>query len=854
MALATKEQILQPVLQNVPDELKQLNQWIFWKAEWDETKQQFKKVPYSTESKRASSTNSESWHSFYHVESYFDKSRFDGIGFVLTKDDPFIILDLDGAFDNETGQPRSELAMEVMETTWYEISPSGTGIHAYFKGELPDNIKKKNTELDIELYSHSRFMTYTGANTVNHSICDDQQYINELAEKYFTRNKTSKTDIEPFKLNFDKTDEIDVIKVMARSKNADKISTLMKGDWEGRYNSQSDADLALVNHLAFFTGKDAHEMDSIFRSSGLYRDKWDMVHSGDGLTYGEMTIKRAIEDCTTVYSPHGKEVIKTRSNQQTFIPKPYLIKPNGHLKMEVEKGRGDNKEIVEVFISSNYPSILKRYRNIETGEINYLISFNDGRNTIIRPVKTQDITQRKELIQLARFGLDVNDYNATEIIKFIQKVMACNPMETTEMTERIGHIKNHFVIPHEDNDIELFIEDDSYKNIVDAFKPKGALLSYNQNVWPIIKEQSVVMTMVYAALASPLLKEFDVDPFIVDNSGKTSTGKTTALHVVSSVWGNDKLINSWNSSRVSIERKTSFMNSFPICMDDTRTASPSILTSVIYNHSTGVDKGRGSVRSIVKENTWNNILISTGETSLADMTEGKGGAAARIITLENSPFNEVDFNVLYKALDNDHGTLGAAFWKCYKNNEDYYRRQYDLICREYYEKSNKNEVLERLSRSFGILHLAGLILHQMPQFNHDYTAIMNDSFNSMLKTNQNIDKPKQLLENVLEYMDSHRDYILYGGSKFAHGEIIGIYKEDYLGIMPDTLKKILELEMNKTLKEWNARGYLVTDKDALLKQVRQSGRKYRTYSIKDSIIKEFGFDFQSTSSDFDYSE
>lgn len=46
-------------------------------------------------------------------------------------------------------------------------------------------------------------------------------------------------------------------------------------------------------------------MERIFRSSGLYRQKWDEKHHADGATYGEETLDKAIESTENVYSPGG---------------------------------------------------------------------------------------------------------------------------------------------------------------------------------------------------------------------------------------------------------------------------------------------------------------------------------------------------------------------------------------------------------------------------------------------------------------------------------------------------------------------------------------------------------------------
>ena len=58
-----------------------------------------------------------------------------------------------------------------------------------------------------------------------------------------------------------------------------------------------------------------------------------------------------------------------------------------------------------------------------------------------------------------------------------------------------------------------------------------------KHVFNQIKNLPMVMVMLYASLGSVLLREFGLQPFIVEISGSTSTGKTFTLNLVSSVWG-----------------------------------------------------------------------------------------------------------------------------------------------------------------------------------------------------------------------------------------------------------------------------------------------------------------------------
>ncbi|WP_410501090.1 DUF927 domain-containing protein [Escherichia coli] len=90
--------------------------------------------------------------------------------------------------------------------------------------------------------------------------------------------------------------------------------------------------------------------------------------------------------------------------------------------------------------------------------------------------------------------------------------------------------------------------------------------------------------------------------------GSTSTGKTTALKVAASVWGTNQLVNEFNATKVSVERKAAFLNSFPLLLDDSRKADERLLQSFVYTFSGGRSKGRGSVGGSQREYTWRNIM------------------------------------------------------------------------------------------------------------------------------------------------------------------------------------------------------------------------------------------------------
>src|SRR5204862_378831 len=79
------------------------------------------------------------------------------------------------------------------------------------------------------------------------------------------------------------------------------------------YPSQSEADLALCCMLALRTGKDAARIDSLFRQSGLIRDKW---YRED---YRERTLAAALANTGNIYQPAPRYASRQESSPENAV-------------------------------------------------------------------------------------------------------------------------------------------------------------------------------------------------------------------------------------------------------------------------------------------------------------------------------------------------------------------------------------------------------------------------------------------------------------------------------------------------------------------------------------------------------
>ena len=279
----------------IPAELKNTPHWILWRSEVRNGKKT--KVPYQINGEMAQSNNKRSWSTFPTIIKFFEQEDYDGIGFMFSKDDPFIGIDIDHCIQEGALTSLAEDVIEIVNS-YTEYSPSGDGIHIIAKGKLPlkgPGTGRKNVDLGLEVYRHGRYFTFTGDCLDQVPVEDRTDELKVLFEQYL--KEKPKPEKKQSNTSFEREDitslsNAELWERMFDSKSGASIKDLFQGMLIN--GDHSSTDMALCNHLAFWTDKDAAKMDSMFRESSLLREKWDKPHSSDGRTYGQMTIDTAI--------------------------------------------------------------------------------------------------------------------------------------------------------------------------------------------------------------------------------------------------------------------------------------------------------------------------------------------------------------------------------------------------------------------------------------------------------------------------------------------------------------------------------------------------------------------------------
>ncbi len=227
---------------SIPKEMRQRAQWVIVKLEGKN------KIPYMSDGKTKARV---SWRGTW---STYDKVKHaKHVGYVLAEDDPYVLIDLDTPITKD-----AKKLLTAFKDTYIERSLNG-GYHIVCKAKRDRGTRKKG----VEVYPDKRFVLMTGKATNGKPIIDCQKQLNKLLplpkEHKVERSTT-----------FTFTDT-ELIAAIQASRSGDKFDALCNGDIRD-YESQSEADLALLSILCFYSADD-EQIKRLFLLSALGKRK-----------------------------------------------------------------------------------------------------------------------------------------------------------------------------------------------------------------------------------------------------------------------------------------------------------------------------------------------------------------------------------------------------------------------------------------------------------------------------------------------------------------------------------------------------------------------------------------------------
>ena len=569
------------------------------------------------------------------------------------------------------------------------------------------------------------------------------------------------------------------------------------------------------------------------------------------------------------------ESLGTVASVLSQMPPRRLINPTILASCNVPRGWAlDNNGVWRLSSDGEAPTRITHYPIILTGRTTDVLSGEAKRQVLWdspsgwcqRTVDRQTLIESRRITSLGRHDAPVSSNNASMVVDFLMAFESENAssLPLVQSTEKLGWLPGgDFILP------EKRVAPPGAPQFPFALMPpagmehtaKGCSVVGTWEGWlgaaELAKDWPLVMGVMYASAAAPLLQVLKTNNFVVDVNGETTGGKTTSLRLAASVWGmsNDghpSMMQSWDMTKVGCEQTASFLNNLPVILDDTKRAkSWRTVRDVVYDFAFGAGRGRGAKDGGTRNTLeWRSVLISSGESSITSFSQD-GGTRARVLELRGQPMGsnpKVGSQIAERISEicaEHHGHLGRKIVDYLVANEahhDQFREQFKQS-RERFKKALDTPVARRHASNLAALELAAEIIHTLgvPRPTDSPFAFFVDAARAAGK---DADRPLAALQEVVNWAAAHQNHFVGRAERSSHGGYnqpsvgwAGVWAReswDYLGINGRVLRRILKDEgfhPSEVIDRWKERGWLFTGTQTTRPLRLPGGAQMRCYCL-----------------------
>lgn len=424
-------------------------------------------------------------------------------------------------------------------------------------------------------------------------------------------------------------------------------------------------------------------------------------------------------------------------------------------------------------------------------------------------VDKESISTKAKILKLGNDGIDVDDTNATQLIKYLAYLRRNNADIIPELTctDQLGWVESpegngHIFLPY-DKGIELDANSRMVQ-LLSSIEQKGDEEAYMKYIKEIraMKDNAILINMA-ATLSSVLLLPLNVLPFVLSLWGKTGIGKTVMLKLNASIWGNPEsgFISDAKTTKTALEINMHSRNHLPLLIDDLAQINDKnakeTLSAMVYQLCSGQGKERatsvnGDIRMKTQYN-WRNCIITNGERALA--CEGsQGGVINRVIDVPvggRNLFPDDKGNEICTFLTTNYGHIGKRFIEVLKEMpiEDIQR---------YFELSkkvirNRIKQYEDLKEEKQIMSLAAIMVADQIATDYIYKDGIYIDSNwaiDLLRSKSDADENLAMYNNILDFYMANKTH--FSGTRDGDVDLSPKY-----GFTEDNIIYFIPLELNK---------------------------------------------------------
>lgn len=316
--------------------------------------------------------------------------------------------------------------------------------------------------------------------------------------------------------------------------------------------------------------------------------------------------------------------------------------------------------------------IFGKFRNIESGEDSLCLTYHDGHCWREVIEKREVLFSPAKIIRLAAYGLSVHGENAKKFIRFLDTFEQENSLflEPKLSFSHLGWLDRNRFAPY---DPALTFAGQENKDLFSSVKEAGSAEKWRAYIRELRKNIPLRLTMA-ASFASPLIKKAGANPFILHLWGVSGTGKTIALMVSASIWGDPavgQLVKILNATQNSMVNLAAFFYSVPVFLDELQTivnTNWNSIEALVMALTEGLERGRMEYDRSRPSRSWNCCFLFSGEEPIVKNSSG-GGVANRLIEIECTEPLVTNGNQAANFVRANHGHAGKVYTNYIKEKD-----------------------------------------------------------------------------------------------------------------------------------------------------------------------------------------
>lgn len=393
----------------------------------------------------------------------------------------------------------------------------------------------------------------------------------------------------------------------------------------------------------------------------------------------------------------SKKQINSKQTQITNAPiqlkcKDYICNDLGVVKSEFNQTL---MQAEEKCVCTHPILPVERLINVDTGIEKVKLAFYKDKKWQNIITEKNTIASRNRILNLANYGLEVNENNSKEMITYLSDLLAVNTetIPCNKSIERLGWIDNEFA-PFIEN--YKFDGENTFEKLYNSIKSKGNYTKWKEEIKKYINYSLDFRLLLMASFANPLVDKLGCNCFCLHLWGGSGTGKTVALMAAMSVWGNPEkgyLVSSINGTVTAISRKASFLKDIPFAGDELQTIKTKSenYDDIIMNLTEGIDRSRGTSNGGIENlKEWNCIFLFTGEEPITKSNSG-AGVKNRVIEIETTDKVIEYGNYTANFVRENFGFAGKEFIELIKDNIEDLKEEYQKLQEEILKTTDTTE-------------------------------------------------------------------------------------------------------------------------------------------------------------------